>query len=91
MFKELHIGVTPPEIKIANLKITPVVTSRVSLAIVIRKPIHKIIFGEQFRVLFDESFYGIPERWDSILVLEERKSETINFVVVLHEQEGIVV
>jgi hypothetical protein len=67
------------------------VTPVVRLPSIIRQKLHRVVFGDRFRVLFHEFANGLPECRDGGFVFEERDGESVFHLLVLHDEEGIIV
>jgi len=91
MLEELHVRLATPESQVTNLKVTPEVALIIRLTAVIGKETHAIIFRKVLWVHLDEFFGGSPERWYRLNILVKGNGESINLLIILHEQEWVIV
>lgn len=54
VFEELHVFLASPEIQISDLEVGPEVAPVVSVAIIVREELHRVVLWEPVRVLLDE-------------------------------------
>jgi len=99
VLKVIHIRPTPPEPKIANLKVRPEMAGRVSIRLIlilrpplpVCQPLHSIIRVHIGRMICNEFLRLRPECRHTLRRVVDIDVEAICFVVILHPAEDVVV
>lgn len=90
MLKELCVSFAAPEIQITDFEVAPEMASVVSLSAVIGEELECVIFRNVFGVCLHELFDSVPKSLDGLAILRQRNSESIDLLVILHEQERVI-
>lgn len=99
MLKIIFVGLTPPEPQVANLEITPEMTRRIPLcllimihpSLLIRQPFHRIIRMHIFRMPRQKLQCLGPQRRNALRGVIQIDREPVCLVVVRHPAEDVVV
>lgn len=78
-------------VEVADLEVRPHVAVVVGLTAVVGNEVHGVVRGDVLRVVLHEILDTVPERWNSLNVLVQRKHERVLLAVVPHELESIIV
>lgn len=91
LLKKVRIRLSPPEVQTAHFEVAPVVAVVIVLAAVVAEEGHCVIRVHVFGVVLHEALDAVPERGDCLDVFVEGEDEAVDFVVVAHEAEDVVV